>query len=105
MDGNQILLLGLCIEAPWTLMDQHMDTDKTPHELHLEVKAKRGAKYPCPVCGKACSADDFQEKTWRHLVSDHSKPLLPLSGLSEPFFLASLGRSVRIGGAGILHRR
>ncbi|WP_419583474.1 helix-turn-helix domain-containing protein, partial [Thiolapillus sp.] len=37
-----------------------------PHELHLEVKAERGAKYPCPVCGQACSAHDFQEKTWRH---------------------------------------
>lgn len=67
MDSNQILLLGLGIESPWTLVDQHLDTDKTPHELHLEIKAKRGAKHPCPVCGKACSAHDFQEKTWRHL--------------------------------------
>ncbi len=62
MDGNQVLLLGLGIEVPWKLVDQHLDTDKTPHELHLEVKAKQGAKYPCPVCGKACSIHDFQEK-------------------------------------------
>lgn len=67
MDGNQILLLGLGIEAPWKLVDQRLDTDKQPHELHLEVKAERGAKYPCPVCGQACSAHDFQEKIWRHL--------------------------------------
>ena len=38
MEGNQILLLGLGM-------------DKQPHELHLEVKADRGAKYACPVCG------------------------------------------------------
>jgi len=44
-----------------------LDIDKQPHELHLEVKADRGAKYACPVCGKACPAHDFQEKAWRHL--------------------------------------
>lgn len=67
MEGNQILLLGLGIEAPWKLVDQRLDIDKQPHELHLEVKADRGAKYACPVCGKACPAHDFQEKAWRHL--------------------------------------
>jgi len=67
MDGNQILLLGLGIEAPWKLVDQRLDTDKQPHELHLTIKAERGSKYACPVCGKACPAHDFQEKAWRHL--------------------------------------
>ena len=67
MDGNEILLLGLGIQSPWQLMDQRLDTEKTPHELHLEVKAGRGSKYACPACGKACSAHDFQDKTWRHL--------------------------------------
>ncbi len=67
MDGNQILLLGLGIEAPWKLVDQRLDTDKQPHELHLEIKAERGARYACPVCGSECPAHDFQEKTWRHL--------------------------------------
>ncbi len=67
MDGNQILLLGLGIEAPWKLVDQRLDTDKQPHEQHLEVRAERGSKYACPVCGKECPAHDFQEKTWRHL--------------------------------------
>lgn len=45
MDGNEILLLGLGIQSPWELADQRLDTDKTPHELHLEVKAERGSKY------------------------------------------------------------
>ena len=67
MDSQQVLLLGLGIEAPWKLVNQHLDTDKQPHELHLEIKAERGAKYACPVCGRECPAHDLQEKTWRHL--------------------------------------
>jgi len=50
------VVLGLGIEAPWKLVDQRLDTDKQPHELHLTIKADRGAKYACPVCGKACAA-------------------------------------------------
>ena len=65
MDSQQVLLLGLGIEAPWKLVNQHLDTDKQPHELHLEIKAERGAKYACPVCGRECPAHDLQEKTWR----------------------------------------
>nr|WP_221913948.1 transposase family protein [Thiorhodospira sibirica] len=41
--------------------------DKQPHELHLEVKADRGTRYPCPECGELCAAHDFVEKRWRHL--------------------------------------
>jgi len=67
MDGNEILLLGLGIESPWQLVSQRLETDKSPHELHLEVKAERGSKYACPVCGRSCAAHDFTEKKWRHL--------------------------------------
>ena len=67
MDGNEILLLGLGIQEPWRLVDQCLDVDKQPHELHLTVRSDRGQKYACPVCGAECAAHDFQEKTWRHL--------------------------------------
>lgn len=67
MDGNEILLLGIGIQPPWQLVEQRLDTDKKPHELHLEVKAERGSKYACPECGTACPAHDFHEKVWRHL--------------------------------------
>ncbi len=67
MDGNQILLLGIGIQHPWKLVEQRLDTDKQPHELHLEVKAERGTRYPCPECGELCAAHDFVEKRWRHL--------------------------------------
>lgn len=45
MDGNEILLLGLGIQSPWKLLDQHLDTGKQLHELHLTVGSDRGTKY------------------------------------------------------------
>ncbi|WP_185696494.1 transposase family protein [Halomonas sp. YLB-10] len=35
--------------------------------LDLYVEAERGSLCPCPECGKACPAHDFDDKTWRHL--------------------------------------
>jgi len=67
MDGNEILLLGIGIQQPWRLVDQRLETDKNPQELHLEVKADRGSKFPCPNCGRECSPHDFSKKSWRHL--------------------------------------
>ncbi|MCG6658047.1 ISL3 family transposase [Halomonas campisalis] len=67
MDGTQILTLGLGLEAPWVLKDQHLDTAVSPHRLDLYVEAERGSLYPCPECGKACPAHDFADRTWRHL--------------------------------------
>jgi len=67
MDGNQILLLGLGIQPPWRLVEQRLETDKQPHELHLSIKGERGSRYACPECGELCPAHDFQDKTWRHL--------------------------------------
>ena len=67
MNSNEIMILGLGLQQPWEITGQILDTGKTPHELRLIIGAKRGAKYPCPVCGKLCSAHDFKEMTWRHL--------------------------------------
>ncbi|MDI5921861.1 ISL3 family transposase [Halomonas sp. LR5S13] len=67
MDATQILTLGLGLEAPWVLKDQHLDTSVSPHSLDLYVEVERGSFYPYPECGKACPAHDFAEKTWRHL--------------------------------------
>ena len=67
MRGDEILLLGIGIQPPWQLVDQHLDTTTQPHELHLRVQAERGARYPCPVCSQLCPAHDFTEKRWRHL--------------------------------------
>ena len=67
MRSDDILLLGIGIQPPWRLVDQHLDTSTQPHELHLQVAGERGARYPCPTCGALCPAHDFQEKRWRHL--------------------------------------
>jgi transposase len=61
------LTLGLGLTPPWRLVGQRLDTDKQPHELHLEIAAERGSLFPCPTCGKSCKAHDFAEFTWRHL--------------------------------------
>jgi len=67
METNQLLSLGLGLEPPWRLVDQGLDLDKEPHELHLRIEAERGARYPCQKCGEMCKAHDFKDLTWRHL--------------------------------------
>ncbi|BCO08969.1 hypothetical protein GF1_13450 [Desulfolithobacter dissulfuricans] len=67
MNSRDIISLGLGLEAPWEIKGQILDTEKVPYELRLTIKADRGAKYPCPVCGAMCKARDFKVKTWRHL--------------------------------------
>lgn len=67
MTEPNIFALGLGIESPWKIENQHLDTGKHPHELHLRIAAERGARYPCPKCNTLCQAHDFKEFTWRHL--------------------------------------
>ncbi len=67
MHADDVLSLGLGVTPPWKLVGQRLDTDKRPKELHIEVAADRGARFPCPDCGKPCKAHDFGEFTWRHL--------------------------------------
>jgi len=65
--SRDILALGLGLEKPWKIVDQWLDTDNSPHELHIRISADRGSKFPCPHCGELCKAHDFKEFTWRHL--------------------------------------
>ena len=67
MQSKDILALGLGLESPWELVDQELNTEVAPHELHLRVSAPRGSLFPCPECGQWCKARDFKEMTWRHL--------------------------------------
>ncbi|SHM22093.1 hypothetical protein SAMN05878437_1832 [Vreelandella subglaciescola] len=42
MDGTQILTLGLGLEAPWILKEQHLDTAVSPHPaLFTGLRQKR----------------------------------------------------------------
>lgn len=67
MNSQDIITLGLGLQAPWEITGQLLDTDKNPHELRLTIQAQRGTRYPCPICGTLCHAHDFKEMTWRHL--------------------------------------
>jgi len=67
MNEYDVISLGLGIQPPWKIVGQILDTSKQPNELRIKIRADRGSRYPCPVCGKMCKAHDFQEKTWRHL--------------------------------------
>jgi transposase len=67
MNSQDIISLGLGLEAPWKITGQILDTEKVPHELRLTIGADRGSLFPCPVCGRMCNAHDFRELTWRHL--------------------------------------
>ncbi len=67
MHADDVLSLGVGVTPPWKLVVQRLENDKRPKELHIEVAADRGARFPCPDCGKPCKAHDFGEFTWRHL--------------------------------------
>lgn len=67
MEPKDVFSLGLGLSEPWKLSGQRLDTQKRPHELHLEVAAARGALFACPECKRACKAHDFASFTWRHL--------------------------------------
>lgn len=67
MGAGELLALGLGLQPPYKLVGQRVDTDGQPHEVFWEVAADRGAKSPCPECGRLCKAYDFQELTWRTL--------------------------------------
>lgn len=56
----------LNLTEPWAVSDVEIDTGKL--RLNIKVATARGAKLPCPVCGKLCSKEDHrEERVWRHL--------------------------------------
>ena len=67
MASSDIFTLGLGLTPPWRVIDQRLETDKQPHELHLGVAAEPGARFPCPTCGHLCKPHDWKELSWRHL--------------------------------------
>ena len=46
MDAGEVLALGLGVMPPWRLVSQHLETGKSPHELHLFLEADRGSLLP-----------------------------------------------------------
>jgi len=67
MASSDIFTLGLGLTPPWRVIDQRLETDKQPNELHLAVAAEPSARFPCPTCGRLCKPHDWKEMSWRHL--------------------------------------
>ncbi len=67
MDATEVMALGLGVTPPWRLVGQRLDTGTRPHILEITLEAARGARFPCPDCGRLCKAHDFKAFTWRHL--------------------------------------
>jgi hypothetical protein len=51
--SRDILALGLGLEKPWEIVDQWLDTDKSPHELHIRISADKGVRVPLPPLWRA----------------------------------------------------
>ncbi len=65
MDTNTLFTMALGLQPPWEV--ETLDFDAGERRLDIRVDFKRGASFPCPVCGKPAKAHDTEEKTWRHL--------------------------------------
>lgn len=56
----------LNLVEPWSVSDIQLDTENL--HLKIQVKTAKGAKLPCPQCGRLCSKEDHRgERSWRHL--------------------------------------
>lgn len=53
MLSDDVLSLGLGLTPPWKLIDQHLDRDRTPNALHIELLADRGGE-PTRVVEAVC---------------------------------------------------
>ena len=51
---------------PWTI--ERAEFNEQQKEVHVYVKARKTAEYPCPKCGKMCRRydDEETERVWRH---------------------------------------
>jgi len=67
MGTPDIFTLGLGLTPPWRVTTQHLDQERHPNELWLEVVAAPGASFPCPTCGHPAKPHDWKEATWQHL--------------------------------------
>lgn len=56
----------LNLTKPWSVSDIQLDTSNL--RLTVKIKTAKGAKLPCPHCGRPCSKEDHrEERSWRHL--------------------------------------
>ena len=63
---EEMFAQSIGLSDPWTI--ERAEFDEKKREVHVYVKARKTAKYPCPKCGKMCSRydDEETERVWRH---------------------------------------
>ena len=54
------------IKEPWQV--ERAEFDERDRSVHVYVRARKTAKYPCPICGKESKRydDEEDERSWRH---------------------------------------
>jgi len=65
MQPEELFGLALGIDHPWQVVS--VVFSKELKRLNINIDFKRGATFPCPVCGDLVSVHDTTEKTWRHM--------------------------------------
>ena len=65
MQPEELFGLALGIDHPWQV--RSVVFSKELKRLDINIDFKRGATFPCPVCGDLVPVHDTTEKTWRHM--------------------------------------
>lgn len=65
MNTESLFGAALGIVPPWEV--EGVEFSKENKRLDIRIGFRRGANFPCPVCGAAVPVHDTSEKTWRHL--------------------------------------
>jgi transposase len=65
MQPEELFGLALGINLPWQVVSVAFSNEHK--RLDIKIDFKRGATFPCPVCGDLVPAYDTIEKTWRHM--------------------------------------
>lgn len=65
MQLPELFTLALGLTPPWQVVSYDFSTET--NRLDINIDFKRGATFPCPVCGDMVPVHDTVEKTWRHM--------------------------------------
>ncbi|MBQ9552797.1 MAG: ISL3 family transposase [Clostridia bacterium] len=63
---EEMFAQSIGLTDPWQI--ERAEFEEAKREVHVYVKARKTAKYPCPKCGKQCNRydDEEDERVWRH---------------------------------------
>jgi len=65
MNSESLFAVALGIIPPWEV--EGIEFSKENKRLDIKIGFRRGATFPCPVCGTAAPVHDTSGKSWRHL--------------------------------------